>query len=300
MDITKIFSALDDFCLESEKEFIEEFPDETPDAWPSRLSLSEVMTILVAFHGTGGGYRNFKSFYTLYVQRNMKHLFLEIVSYTRFVELIKLAGIPLFIFLTKRTGKVTGIAFIDSTKLVVCNNKRITSNKVFNELAKLGKSTMGWFYGFKLHLIVNEHGEILSFYLSPGNMDDRKPVPKITKGLWGKLFGDKGYISHKLSELLLNNGLQLLTPLKKNMKNKLIPLNDKILLRKRSIIETINDVLKNSCHIEHTRHRSPVNFLVNLLAGLIGYSYREKLPKINFTNKEICEIIPGKECVYLS
>ena len=112
-------------------------------------------------------------------------------------------------------------------------------------------------------------------------MDDRKPVPDMTKGLYGKLFGDKGYISQKLFDLLYERGLQLITKIKKNMKNRLMPVLDKILIRKRAIIETVNDQLKNISQIEHTRHRSVTNAMVNVIAGVIAYTYQEKLPSLN-------------------
>ena len=112
--------------------------------------------------------------------------------------------------------------------------------------------------------------------ITAGNVDDRQPVPAMTKKLFGKLFGDRGYISQKLFEELYERGLQLITKLKKNMKNKLMPMIDKLLLRKRALIETVNDQLKNICQIEHTRHRSKINFLVNLLAALIAYIYHGK------------------------
>ena len=127
---------------------------------------------------------------------------------------------------------------------------------------------MGWYFGFKLHLINNDHGELLALALTPGNTDDRKPVPDMTQNLVGKLFGDRGYISQALFESLFERGLELITKRRKNMKNALVPLLDKILLRKRPIIETVNDQLKNICQIEHSRHRSPFNFLVNLVSGL--------------------------------
>ena len=143
---------------------------------------------------------------------------------------------------------------------------------------------MGWFYGFKLHLIVNEKGELLSTMLTPGNVDDRNQnlMTKLTKNIIGKLFGDKGYLSVKLFKFLSKNGLQLITKLKKNMANKLMPLMDKILLRKRAVVESINDEFKNVCQIEHTRHRSPTNFLVNLLSGLVAYTFLPKKPSIRF------------------
>ena len=98
---------------------------------------------------------------------------------------------------------------------------------------------MGWFYGFKLHLVVNEYGKILSFQLTPGNVDDRKPVPVLLQDLFGKVFADKGYISKSLFEELLEDEIMFITGVRKNMKNMLMPFADKLLLQKRSIIETI-------------------------------------------------------------
>jgi hypothetical protein len=140
---------------------------------------------------------------------------------------------------------------------------------------------VGWFYGFKLHLVVNDRGELLAFCLTPGNTDDRQPVPRLARRLFGRLFGDKGYLSAALAEqLFLTQGLRLITKLRKNMRNVLMPLADKLLLRKRAIIESINDQLKNICQIEHTRHRSPLNFLVHLLAGLVAYCHQPKKPSL--------------------
>lgn len=140
---------------------------------------------------------------------------------------------------------------------------------------------MGWFFGFKLHIIINDQGELLAFKLTPANTDDRTPCPEMTHEIWGKLFGDKGYISQPLFDLLLKQGLQLITKIKKNMKNKLMPIADKILLRKRAIIESVNDQLKNISQIEHTRHRSRAGLMLNLLGGLIAYTYQDKKPSLN-------------------
>jgi transposase len=138
-----------------------------------------------------------------------------------------------------------------------------------------------WFFGFKLHLVVNDQGELLNIMLTPGNTDDRTPVPKLLQQVFGKVFADKGYISLKLAKQLLKTaGIQLVTKLKRNMKQRLLPLTDRLMLRKRAIIETIIDQLKNISQIEHSRHRSPVNCFVNILGGLIAYCHQPKKPSI--------------------
>ena len=178
-------------------------------------------------------------------------------------------------------GTCSGISFMDSTSLKVCHNRRIRQHKVFEDLAARGKTSVDWFFGFKLHLVVNDRGELLNILLTPGNTDDRTPVPKLLQQLFGKVFADKGYVSQKFAKQLLQTaGIQLITKLKRNMKQRLMPLNDRLSLRKRSIIETIIDQLKNISQIEHSRHRSPVNCFVNILGGLIAYCHQPKKPSI--------------------
>lgn len=180
---------------------------------------------------------------------------------------------------------------IDSTILRVCHNKRIKRNKVFKGLAEIGKSSMGWFFGFKLHLIINDKGEILVFYMSRGNVDDRnaKAITEMTKNLFGKLFGDKGYTSKVLGDLLFGNGIQLITAVRKNMKEKALSNEEKLLLRKRSVIETVNDELKNICQVEHTGHRSISGFLLNIMVAIAAYPFFQKKPSIK---KDIQETDP--------
>ena len=249
-----------------------------------RLSNSEIMTIMIHFHQSG--YRTFKGYYIKQVTAQLSSEFPNLVSYNRFVELMPTVVVPLLYYLKQCTGEPTGLAFIDATPIRVCHNLRISRHKVFSGLAQRGKTSIGWFYGFKLHLIVNDKGEILTFYITPGNVDDRKPVPQMTKELFGKLFGDKGYISQPLFEALFERGLELITPIKKNMRNRLMPLWDKLLLRKRSIIETINDQLKNISQVEHSRHRSVNNFIGNLVSGLIAYCHQPKKPSLNLEKSE--------------
>ena len=286
MDILPLFCDIDDFCLLFEPRWQRRLLADGACRRhkPGALALSEVMTILVLFHLSG--YRNFKAFYTQHVLRHYAGAFPRLVSYSRFVELQRDALIPLWCYLHTRFGECTGISFVDATTLAVCHNLRIPQHKVFRDCARRGQSSMGWFYGFKLHLCISDRGELLSCYLTPGNVDDRRPVPGMVKDLWGRLFGDKGYISQPLSLLLQAQDLRLVTKLRKNMKNKFLTLTDKLLLRKRALIETVNDQLKNISQIEHTRHRSLWNFLGNVAAGLIAYTWHEKKPSLNIRVKE--------------
>ena len=244
------------------------------------LTTSEIMTIVIYFHFSH--YRTFKAYYTEYVCSQLRSEFQPLVSYPRFVTLMPTVLGPLCAYLRSRYGRCTGISFIDSTTLSVCDNHRIHSHRVFYGLAQRGKSSMGWFYGFKLHFVINDCGELLACRLTPGNVDDRTPVTLLCQRLSGKLFGDKGYLSQPLFEELLETfGVTLITKLKSNMKNRLMNLIDKILLRKRALVETVIDQLKNISQIEHTRHRSAFNFVVNVIAGLIAYCHQPKKPSLN-------------------
>jgi Transposase DDE domain len=227
------------------------------------------------------GYRTFKDYYRGQVLRYQRPSFPGLVSYNRLVERLPGALVPRCCFLVSRFGRCSGLSFIDSTQVSVCHNRRIGSHKMMAELAAREKTSGDWFYGFKLHLVINDEGELLGVKITAGNLDDRDPVPELARALFGKLFGDRGYISQALFEQLWEQGVQLITKLRKNMKNKLLPLLDKLLLRKRSIVETVNDQLKNISQIEHSRHRSPFNFFVNLMAGLVAYTFREKKPSLN-------------------
>jgi transposase len=245
------------------------------------LSVSEVMTILIHFHQSH--YRNFKAYYSEHVLPYLRSEFPGLVSYTRFVDFIPSALLPLCAYFQQTClGNCTGVSFLDSTSLDVCLNQRIASHKVFAGLAGRGKTSTGWFFGFKLHLVINDRGELLNVVLTPGNVDDRKPVPRLVRKLFGKVFGDKGYISQPLYELLRQTfGVQLITKLRSNAKNRLpMSLTDRILLRKRAIVESVIDQLKNISQIEHSRHRSVTSFLVNLLCGLIAYAHQPKKPSL--------------------
>jgi hypothetical protein len=249
------------------------------------LCESEIITIVVYFQMSG--YRTFKWFYQKHVCALLREEFPHLPSYNRFVELMAEALEPLAAFMQSRCVKSDGIAFVDSTPLCVCENIRIPRHKTFEGVAGRGKSSTGWFFGFKLHLVVNERGEPVSFCLTRGNVDDRKPVPTLAKGLIGKLFGDRGYISKKLTALLAEQNVDLVTTAKKKMKPRVLAAFDKLVLRKRCIIETVNDQLKNIFVLEHSRHRSLVNFVVNVLACLVAYSYQEKKPSLNLRRQDL-------------
>ena len=284
--VTEIFFIIDEFDKNFEKIVSDHSLVQNTDLKQrnrkSTLSDSEVMTILILFHS--GHYRDLKHYYINHIKKHMKSEFPQTVSYNRFVELQKKVVVKLAIFLKMFClGKCTGISYIDSTPIRVCHIKREKQHKVFKGFAQKGQCSLGWFYGFKLHLIINDKGEILDFIITPGNIDDRKPLSDMNlhKRIFGKLFGDKGYISKDLFEQLFIDGVHLITKIKKNMKNSLMLLQDKIALRKRALIETVNDELKNICQVEHTRHRSFDIFVTNLLSGLIAYSFFDKKPSIN-------------------
>lgn len=283
MSVLELFCDVDDFCQVYELSHGKQLlcTGKKQRQRSGQLCLSEVMTIMIHFHQAS--YRNFKKYYEEHVQTTLHQEFPKLVSYGRFVELMQRAVGPLAVYLHHRFGQCTGISYVDSTALPVCRLQRIHQHKVFLDIAARGKTTLGWFYGFKLHLIVNDCGELLACQLTPGNVDDRKPLPTLVQRLFGKLFGDKGYLSKSLvNTLLTEHHVHLITPARRNMQGQLMAKLDALLLRKRVIIESINDQLKNISQIEHTRHRSPVNFVVNLLSGLIAYSFQEKKPSLHW------------------
>jgi hypothetical protein len=249
------------------------------------LSASEIMTILIHFHQSQ--YRTLKAYSMEHVQKHLRAESPRLVCYARFVQLIPRVAALLCGYLTHLFGHCTGISFIDSSFLAVCDNRRIHQHVVFLGWATRGRGSMGWCFGFKLHLVVNDCGELLACCLTPANRADVKLLPKLAKRLFGKLFGDKGYLSQAAFEQLFQHGVQLITKLKSNMKNRLMPLSDKLLLRKRAIIESITDQLKNISQIEHTRHRSPLNFCVNVLCGLIANCHQPKKPSLHLDARQL-------------
>lgn len=284
--LVELYCSIDDFWKDFNKQWEQHLisHNKSPRGPKAKMSIPEMMTISILFHQSN--YRNFKHFYCNHVGVYLRKEFPKLISYSRFVYLLKSLFIPLFAYLLHNRGTVTGVSFMDSTKIQVCHNKRIGRNTVFARFAKIGKTGAGWFLGFKLHLITNEVGEILAFALTPGNASDVSVADVLAKGITGNLYGDKGYISEKLRKKFMDRGLQLFTNVRAKMKNTCMNLRDKMLLRKRVIIETINDQLKNISQIEHTRHRSISNFLVNTLCAIAAYMRQPKKPRIRMSDEE--------------
>ena len=278
--LTELFCLIDDFCRRFEP------------AWErrrltsgtqkrirhSQLSLSALMTLVILFHQLR--FRQFKRFYLDYVCRHLRTAFPKLPSYHRCVELLPRWAAPLTALFEVLKGRCDGISIVDATTLAVCDNRRITRHRVFKDSAERGKTSMGGFYGFKLHTIINSKGELIRLKLTPGNVDDRQPLLSLCKGLFGHLFADKGYLGQPLTKVLAGQDIPLITALKKNMNPVSRTDFEKALLRRRSLIETVFDELKNLCQLEHTRHRSVGNFVVNLMAGIVAYCLSDNKPTL--------------------
>lgn len=298
--LTETFCLFDDFCkaFEAKQKHFLLSGQPRKRLRQSSASLSEIMTLVVLFHQ--GRYRHFKSFYLNIVKVFLKQAFPNLPSYNRFVELMPACNCVLVAFFNTIKGKCTGISFADSTGIAVCDNLRISRHKVFKAIAERGKSSTGWYYGFKLHLVINPKGEIIAAKFTAGNVDDRKALYAMKKGLFGTLYADKGYVSKPLHASLLKHGIRLVTRLKKNMKPIYFSAFDTALLKYRALIETVNDQLKNLSQIEHTRHRSYFNFTVNLMAGIVAYCLQPKKPSIKLNKIEQHSLKPFESNIIIS
>lgn len=286
-DITNLFVFVDDFCAAVDH-YLSRFTISCSKALKKvtrvlGMTLSEILTIELLYQQSPC--KNFKYFYHSYLQLYQGE-FPALVSYNRFIELKPriLSYLMLLVQWFCGQSEKTGISYIDSTSLAVCHKKRMSRNRVFKGLARLGKTTKGWFFGFKLHLVINEKGQLHKVKLTKGNIDDRTPVLDLVEGLEGLLFGDKGYIKADLFQELYEKGLKLITGIKKNMKNQIMLWLEKLLLRKRPIIETVLSVLKNTLELEHTRHRSITNAFVHILSTLVTYCFRTNKPAIKMNH----------------
>jgi hypothetical protein len=279
MRILELFCDVDDFCQAYwphwEQHLVADGTIQRRRA--TRMAPSELMTLVILFHASH--YRTFKAFYTQCACHHLRAEFPTVVSYQRFVELMPTILHALSVYLGNRMGRCTGISFVDSTPLAVCKNARIGQHRVFMGLAQRGHTSVGWFYGFKLHAVINDRGELLALQLTSGNIDDRRPFLPLVRGLFGKVFGDRGYISATLAEdARRDHGIHLIARPRKNMTAPPLDATDQTLLRHRAIIESVWHQLKHECQVEHTRHRSVTNFLVNLISGLIAYCLKPLKP----------------------
>src|SRR5512144_310380 len=278
--LPELFCLLDDFCRRFEP------------AWQRRhltsgarqrrrsnvLSLSELMTVVVLFHQLR--FRQFTRFSQDYVCCYRRPAFPPLPSYPRWIDLLPRCATPLAVLFEARKGACDGISMVDATPLAVCDNRRISRHRVFRDIAARGQPSMGWFYGFTLHPIIKARGELIRLKLTAGKVDDRTPLPPLCRGLFGYLVADKGYIAQWLTQTLAERNIHLITTRRKNMKPAPRTEFEKALLRRRCLIETVFDELKNLCQIEHTRHRSVGNFLVNLMPGIVAYCLADNKPTL--------------------
>jgi hypothetical protein len=278
--LAEIFISCDDFCQALETYQKGKQLGSVPIAADRhRLCPSEIMSILIYYHHSG--YKCFEYYYEKLVKGEMKSCFPKLVSYNRFVELIFKIMPHMYVYSQYRCAnqEKTEFYIIDSKKLPVCDNRRIHSNQVFEGFAARGKSSTGWFYGLKLHLVINHQGEIVRFEVTSGNIADNNAdlLERLLTPLQGICLGDKGYLT-QLFEHFYGRGLKIITKGRKNMKNKIMPLQERIWLKSRSIIESVNDILMTVCDVEHTRHRSPHNAFAHIFAAIAGYSFLEHKP----------------------
>lgn len=247
------------------------------------LSGSEVCTIWVCYHYSG--YKCFEYYYKNKVLKELREYFPNVPTYETFLQYIPKAKGALYLWLLYTCGRSdrTGLYYIDSKRLQVCHLKRQHSNKVFKDIARKGKSSMGWFFGFKLHLVVNQIGQVVAFDLTTGNVADNNQnlLKKLLANLQGYCIGDKGYHT-KLFAFFYENGLHLLTKPKKNMKHRITTEYHNKLIDKRGLIESVFDILTSVCDLEHTRHRNPDNAFAHMIAAVIAYQYLNKKPALFF------------------
>ena len=277
--ITELFVFIDDFIkLYTEQKLKLQISQGEKLRKPTRtteMPISEILTIYLAFYGSC--FAHFKAFYG-YMQMHHRSAFPKMVTYERFTALIERIFEPMVYLLNCILDNTSDIAYIDSTPIRVCGNKRTSMHKVFEKLAKLGKSSMGWFFGFKLHLVIDLSGNLMAITLTPANQNDRRPVEMLLKNFKGTVCGDKGYISKELAQRLAEKGIKLVTGIKKGMENKLMEIKDKLLLKKRSLIESVIGKLKRCFSLEHSRHRSVKNFCCHIIAALIVYQLAGNKP----------------------
>ena len=244
-----------------------------------RMSPAELLTFIIYFHFCR--FNDFKA-YCHYMQQHHATMFPQQLHYKTLcawrTRLLAISSAILNMLMQKTANTKEG--FIDSTHLDICHHVRSNRKRKALRAARKSKNGMGWHYGFKLHIVANLFSELISACMTAGNVDDRKPVKKMCQGKVRDIYGDRGYISKKLSTRLAKKGMRLITRNRRNMPRNKISSHDKKMLKKRSIIETIIGELKSRYHIDHTRHRSLKGLMVNLWAGLIAYCLSPNKPRL--------------------
>lgn len=272
--LVAIFCKIDDFCKELDSHSQHRLLT-GPRAGGKRgpkasLSVSEIMTILVMFHHVR--FRDFKTFYNGFVVRYWPMYFPQLPSYCRFITIMKYAIFPMALFAHIHSGKRTGIYYIDSSCLPVCHLKRSRRHKTFKQIAQYGHTSIGWFFGLKLHIVINNQGELMGFKITQGHRSDSQQASSLLCQLKGLAFGDKGYISKKIFQELYSAGLKLITRKRKNMKSEVLSHYEQQLLNQRGIVETVIGHLKHHYQVWHTRHRSVLNAMTHLVSALAAYA----------------------------
>jgi hypothetical protein len=293
LKLTEIFINCDDFCQQFQLHCLQEGYEK--EVKPRQMHESEMMTILIYYHHSG--MKCFKYYYEQIISKALRSYWKKPYAYAAFVAQIPRVNLLLFAFLSAcRLATTTEANYIDSTPLVVCHNRRKQKNKTgrhpaFKNRARTGKTSTGWFFGFKLHAIINEKGQLVVFRITRGNVADNNVdlLQKLTERLKGFLYGDKGYLT-QLADKLKARGVEIITKYRKKMGLQPLSYKKSYYLRHRGLIETVFDCLKNLCDLDHTRHRTgppggPINFLVNIWSALLAYTFFDQWP----------EVIPFKE-----
>jgi hypothetical protein len=292
--LVEIFVSVDDFLKEFNPILQAHLVGE--DKWAKRaMNKSEVLTILIFFHLSG--FQNFKTYYQVAIKGFFRSYFRHLYNYEQIVSLQSSLHLELLAYLQyARLSACSRANYVDSTPLAVCRMQRHKQHKTFKGLAAKGKTAMGYFFGFKLHLIVNQYGELVRVSLSKGNRADNNPelLKALFAGLQGTFYGDKGYIT-SLKNYFEQQNIRIITKVRKNMKEPKMSKEEAFFLAKRGIIESVLDRMKNFCQIEHSRHRSPKNFLMNLWAGIVAYTFLDKKPAINDPYNHYDKIVLYKE-----
>lgn len=279
MDLVAIFYHVDNFCKQFEKWRINRFLMLAGSSEKSRGNLveSEIMSIMIYYAACSNDFKHFKAFYR-HKHAELKNAFPNLVSYERIIELKESVELHMIVFLMSLFAECTGVSYVDSAKIEACSTKRAQRHKTLAGLAQWGKTGSGWFYGFKIHVVANHLREIVNVCITPGNIADNNEhvIKKMTSNLFGKIFGDKGYILNEtLWADIYYQGLQFIFHLRANMKPKLMLMEDKMLLRKRaSVIETLFGILKDRMSLQYTRVRSIYGFVCNIISMLIAYQLK--------------------------